>query len=82
MNKLDILVKDESLTKDEGRKRKDQSEKRPIVHEKIQRYFTNMIDGDIANFKVKDQQIGLQHAMSALLQEPYMSRDLIKRTGK
>ena len=82
MNKLDILVKDESLTKDEGRKRKDQSEKRPIVHEKIQRYFTNMIDGDISPIlRLKINRSACNMQCQHCCEEPYMSRDLIKRTG-
>ena len=34
-----ILSKEASLTKDELRRRKDQSQKRPRVHEKIQKLF-------------------------------------------
>ena len=48
MSSLSILAKDESLSIAESRKRKDQSIKRPRVHQKIQNYFDNMLDGAIS----------------------------------
>ena len=45
---LQILADHEALSLVEKNKRKDQSQKRPRVHEKIQNYFKNMLDGDIS----------------------------------
>ena len=81
-NSLHVLAKDESLTQEEGRKRKDQSQKRPRVHEKIQRYFENMIDGHISPIlRLKINRSACNMSCQHCCEEPYMSRDLIKRTG-
>jgi hypothetical protein len=45
---LKILAQDEALSLTEKSKRKDQSVKRPRVHEKIQRYFREMVSGHIS----------------------------------
>ena len=45
---LQILADHEALTLTEKAKRRDQSIHRPRVHEKIQKYFANMLDGYIS----------------------------------
>ncbi len=47
-NALQILAENEALSLTEKNKRKDQSVKRPRVHEKIQNYFKGMLDGQIS----------------------------------
>ena len=44
---LQILAEQEALSLIERKKRRDQSVLRPRVHEKIQQYFKNMLDGEI-----------------------------------
>lgn len=79
---LNILAMDESLTKEEGRKRKDQSQKRPRVHKKIQAYFDNMIDGAISPIlRLKINRSACNMQCQHCCEEPYMTRDLVKRTG-
>ena len=81
-NSLQILQKDESLTNDESRKRKDQSKRRPRVHQKIQDYFENMIDGAISPIlRLKINRSACNMKCEHCCEEPYMSRDLIKKTG-
>ena len=81
-NSLHILAKEESLTNDESRKRKDQSQKRPRVHAKIQKYFENMIDGDISPIlRLKINRSACNMQCEHCCEEPYMTRDLLKRTG-
>jgi MoaA/NifB/PqqE/SkfB family radical SAM enzyme len=82
MSSLEILAKDESLSLEESRKRKDQSAKRPRVHEKIHNYFENMIDGYISPIlRLKINRSLCNMKCEHCCEEPYMSRDLIKRTG-
>ncbi len=82
MDSLQVLHKDESLTQAEGRKRTDQSKKRPRVHKKIQQYFDNMIDGTISPIlRLKINRSACNMQCEHCCEEPYMSRDLIKRTG-
>ena len=45
---LQILADQEALSLVEKNKRRDQSVLRPRVHEKIQQYFKNMLDGEIS----------------------------------
>jgi MoaA/NifB/PqqE/SkfB family radical SAM enzyme len=83
MSSLEILAKEESLSTDEARKRKDQSQKRPRVHEKIQQYFENMIDGHISPIlRLKINRSACNMKCEHCCEEPYMTRDLIKRTGQ
>ena len=80
---LEILAKDESLSQGESKKRKDQSEKRPRVHQKIQDYFENMIDGAISPIlRLKINRSACNMKCEHCCEEPYMTRDLIRRTGK
>ncbi|MBI96354.1 radical SAM protein [bacterium] len=78
-----VLSKEASLTKDEVRRRKDQSQKRPRVHQKIQSYFENMLDGAISPIlRLKINRSACNMACQHCCEEPYMSRDLLKKTGK
>jgi len=82
MSSLNILAKDESLSLTESRKRKDQSIKRPRVHQKIQNYFNNMLDGAISPIlRLKINRSACNMKCEHCCEEPYMTRDLIKRTG-
>ena len=47
-NSLHILAEQEALTLLEKAKRKDQSQRRPRVHEKIHNFFKEMINGQIS----------------------------------
>ena len=81
-NSLQILADQEALSLIEKNKRKDQSLKRPRVHEKIQNYFKNMIDGDISpilRFKINRSLCNFNCVHCC--EEPYMTRDLKKRIG-
>ena len=79
---LKILDEQETLSLAEKSKRKDQSQKRPRVYEKIQSYFDGMLDGQISpilRLKINRSLCNLHCAHCC--EEPYMSRDLKKRTG-
>ncbi len=79
---LKILAEQEALSLREKAKRRDQSLVRPRVHEKIQKFFENMLDGAISpilRIKINRSLCNLHCAHCC--EEPYMSRDLKKRTG-
>ncbi len=79
---LQILAEQEALSLAEKNKRKDQSQKRPRVHEKIQNYFKNMLDGEISPIlRLKINRSLCNFHCAHCCEEPYMSRDLKKRTG-
>lgn len=79
---LQILAEQEALSLTEKNKRKDQSIKRPRVHKKIQDYFKNMLDGDISPIlRLKINRSLCNFACAHCCEEPYMTRDLKKRTG-
>ena len=81
-NSLQILAEQEALTLLEKAKRKDQSIRRPRVHEKIQNFFKEMINGQISpilRLKINRSLCNFQCAHCC--EEPYMSRDLKKKTG-
>ena len=81
-NSLQILADQEALSLIEKNKRKDQSHKRPRVHQKIQDYFKNMLDGDISPIlRLKINRSLCNFSCAHCCEEPYMSRDLKKRTG-
>jgi len=81
-NSLQILAEQEALSLTEKSKRKDQSQKRPRVHEKIQRYFSRMLDGDISPIlRLKINRSLCNFSCAHCCEEPYMSRDLKKRIG-
>lgn len=80
---LEALADNESLTDKESKKRKDQSQKRPRVHQKIQDYFSGMIDGKISPIlRLKINRSLCNFHCAHCCEEPYMSRDLKKRTGE
>lgn len=79
---LQILADQEALSLIEKNKRKDQSQKRPRVHQKIQEYFKNMLDGDISPIlRLKINRSLCNFNCVHCCEEPYMTRDLKKRTG-
>jgi len=79
---LKILAQDEVLSLTEQAKRKDQSIRRPRVHEKIQRYFREMVSGHISPIlRLKINRSLCNFHCAHCCEEPYMSRDLKKRTG-
>ena len=81
-NSLHILAEQESLSLVEKDKRKDQSVRRPRVYEKIQSYFKNMLDGQISPIlRLKINRSLCNFHCAHCCEEPYMSRDLKKRTG-
>jgi MoaA/NifB/PqqE/SkfB family radical SAM enzyme len=79
---LQILAENEALSLIEKNKRKDQSVKRPRVHEKIQNYFKGMLDGQISPIlRLKINRSLCNFSCAHCCEEPYMSRDLKKKTG-
>jgi MoaA/NifB/PqqE/SkfB family radical SAM enzyme len=79
---LHILADHEALSLAEKNKRKDQSQKRPRVHEKIQNYFKGMLDGQISPIlRLKINRSLCNFHCAHCCEEPYMSRDLKKKTG-
>jgi MoaA/NifB/PqqE/SkfB family radical SAM enzyme len=81
-NHLKILAEQEALSLIEQNKRKDQSQRRPRVHEKIQKYFKGMLDGQISPIlRLKINRSLCNFHCAHCCEEPYMSRDLKKRTG-
>lgn len=79
---LQILAEQEALSLIEKNKRKDQSQKRPRVHEKIQQYFKGMLDGQISPIlRLKINRSLCNFHCAHCCEEPYMSRDLKKRVG-
>ena len=79
---LAILAKAAALTPTEGRKRQDQSIRRPRVHEKIQNFFRDMSSGVISPIlRLKINRSLCNFNCQHCCEEPYMSRDLKKKTG-
>ncbi len=79
---LKILHDNEVLSLTEKSKRKDQSQRRPRVHEKIQNYFKGMIDGQISPIlRLKINRSLCNFHCAHCCEEPYMSRDLKKKIG-
>lgn len=79
---LQILAEQEALSLTEKNKRRDQSVLRPRVHEKIQQYFKGMLDGQISPIlRLKINRSLCNFHCAHCCEEPYMSRDLKKRTG-
>jgi MoaA/NifB/PqqE/SkfB family radical SAM enzyme len=79
---LQILAEQEALSLTEKNKRKDQSQRRPRVHQKIQQYFNGMLDGQISPIlRLKINRSLCNFHCAHCCEEPYMSRDLKKRTG-
>ncbi|ALE02300.1 radical SAM/SPASM domain-containing protein [Candidatus Pseudothioglobus singularis] len=79
---IPIYAEEAALTEIEGKKRQDQSIKRPRVYEKIQNYFGNMADGVISPIlRLKINRSLCNFHCLHCCEEPYMSRDLKKKTG-
>lgn len=82
LSPLHILAEQEALSLVEKKKRTDQSLKRPRVHEKIQNYFKGMLDGQISPIlRLKINRSLCNFHCAHCCEEPYMSRDLKKKTG-
>ena len=80
---LEILADHEALTLSEKSKRRDQSIARPRVHEKIQNYFSRMLDGYISPIlRLKINRSLCNFKCAHCCEEPYMTRSLVKRTGE
>ena len=70
------------LRSDESRKREDQSKKRPRVHEKIQAFHRESLNGVISPIlRLKINRSLCNFKCEHCCEEPYMSRDLKARTG-
>ena len=79
---IPIYAEEAALTEIEGKKRQDQSIKRPRVYEKIQNYFGDMADGVISPIlRLKINRSLCNFHCLHCCEEPYMSRDLKKKTG-
>ena len=79
---LPILAEAAALTETEGKKRQDQSTKRPRVHEKIQNFFRDMSGGVISPIlRLKINRSLCNFNCEHCCEEPYMTRDLKKKTG-
>jgi MoaA/NifB/PqqE/SkfB family radical SAM enzyme len=82
LSPLHILAEQEALSLIEKKKRTDQSIRRPRVHEKIQNYFKGMLDGQISPIlRLKINRSLCNFHCAHCCEEPYMSRDLKKKTG-
>ena len=70
------------LTGIEEKKRQDQSKVRPRVHEKIQNFFCDMSSGVISPIlRLKINRSLCNFHCEHCCEEPYMGRDLKKKTG-
>ena len=79
---ITILADQEALSLTEKSKRRDQSKKRPRVHEKIEQYFKGMLDGQISPIlRLKINRSLCNFHCAHCCEEPYMSRDVKRRTG-
>ena len=79
---IPIFAEETALTTIEGKKRKDQSKKRPRVYEKIQNYFKNMSSGVISPIlRLKINRSLCNFHCQHCCEEPYMDRDIKKKTG-
>ena len=79
---LPILAKAAALSSVEGKKRQDQSKKRPRVHQKIENFFRDMSSGVISPIlRLKINRSLCNFQCEHCCEEPYMSRDLKKKTG-
>ena len=79
---IPIFAEEAALTEIEGKKRQDQSIKRPRVYEKIQNYFGNMASGVISPIlRLKINRSLCNFHCPHCCEEPYMTRDLKKKTG-
>ena len=79
---LAILAEAAALTPTEGKKRQDQSQKRPRVHEKIQNFFRDMSSGVVSPIlRLKINRSLCNFQCQHCCEEPYMTRDLKKTMG-
>jgi len=79
---IPLFSQDTILTGIEEKKRQDQSEVRPRVHEKIQNFFRDMSSGVISPIlRLKTNRSLCNFHCEHCCEEPYMGRDLKKKTG-
>ena len=79
---LSISPVDPTLSDIEIRKRKDQKKKRPRVYEKIKAFHRDMSNGVISPIlRLKINRSLCNFECTHCCEEPYMSRDLKKKTG-
>ena len=79
---IPLFFKDTILSETEEKKRNDQSKIRPRVHEKIQNFFRDMSSGIISPIlRLKINRSLCNFHCEHCCEEPYMSRDLKKKTG-
>ena len=79
---IPLFSQDTILTGIEEKKRQDQSEVRPRVHEKIQNFFRDMSSGVISPIlRLKTNRSLCNFHCDHCCEEPYMDRDLKKKTG-
>lgn len=79
---LPVIGDTVALTAREGKKRESQKLKRPRVHEKIEAYHKNAIDGVISPIlRLKINRSLCNFSCQHCCEEPYMDRDLMKNTG-
>ncbi len=79
---IEILSETSALTQIEGKKRQDQSQKRPRVHEKIQNFFREMSNGVISPIlRLKINRSLCNFKCQHCCEEPYMTRDLKQTLG-
>jgi len=79
---IPLFSQETVLTGVEEKKRQDQSKVRPRVHEKIQNFFHDMSSGVISPIlRLKINRSLCNFHCEHCCEEPYMGRDLKKKTG-
>jgi len=79
---IPLFSQETILTGIEEKKRQDQSKVRPRVHEKIQNFFRDMSSGVISPIlRLKINRSLCNFHCEHCCEEPYMGRDLKKKTG-
>jgi AdoMet-dependent heme synthase len=80
--RIPIFHDEAVLSSTEGKKRQDQSKKRPRVHQKIKNYFRDMSNGVISPIlRLKINRSLCNFHCEHCCEEPYMSRHLKEKIG-
>ena len=78
-----LTVETNSISELESEKRSHQQLKRPRVFEKIEAHNSDTLNGSISPIlRLKINRSACNMQCQHCCEEPYMTRDLIKRTGK
>ena len=78
-----LTVETNSISALESEKRSHQQLKRPRVFEKIEEHNSDTLNGSISPIlRLKINRSACNMQCQHCCEEPYMTRDLIKRTGK